>query len=95
LPFIVELGASVLTEACRRLRECQDLGHVLEISISFSARKLANNHMPEMIAQAIESHGIAAECVKVTESVRAQDIAATSEVIAGLKLPWRRGKTLP
>lgn len=86
-PLIIELGAWVFKEACRQLREWQDLGYSLEMSINVSARQLANRDLPEMMAQAIEHHGISAHCVKleVTESMLAQDVDATSKVLAGLK----------
>lgn len=86
-PLIIEMGAWVFNEACRQLREWQDHGHSLKMSINVSARQLANRDMPEMMAQVIERHGIAAHCVKleVTESMLAQDMDATSQVLAGLK----------
>lgn len=86
-PLIIEMGAWVFNEACRQLREWQDRGHSLKMSINVSARQLANRDMPEMMAQAIARHGIHAYSVKleVTESMLAQDVDATSQVLAGLK----------
>jgi len=86
-PLIIEMGAWVFDEACRQLRQWQDLGHTLKMSINVSARQLASRDMPEMMAQAVKRHGISAHCVKleVTESMLQQDFDATFQVLAGLK----------
>jgi EAL domain-containing protein (putative c-di-GMP-specific phosphodiesterase class I) len=81
------MGAWVFNEACRQLREWQDLGCSLKMSINVSPRQLASRDLPEMMAQAIMRHGVNAHCVKleVTESMLAQDFDAMSQVLAGLK----------
>jgi len=86
-PLIIEMGAWVFNEACRQLRQWQDSGYSLKMSINVSARQLANRDMPEMMAQTIQRHGVSAHCVKleVTESMLAQDFDAMSQVLAGLK----------
>ena len=86
-PLIIELGAWVFNEACRQLRQWQELGYSLKMSVNVSARQLANRDMPEMMAQAIKRHGVSAHCVKleVTESMLQQDFDTAFQVLAGLK----------
>ena len=86
-PLIIELGAWVFNEACRQLREWQDEGQSLKMSINVSARQLANHNLPEMMAQAIQRHHISPNYIKleVTESMLAQDFDATSRVLNNLK----------
>jgi len=86
-PLIIEMGAWVFNEACRQLRQWQDKGHSLQMSVNVSARQLANRDLPEMMAQAIKHHRITPHCVKleVTESMLAQDVDACSQVLADLK----------
>lgn len=86
-PLIIELGAWVFNEACRQLRQWEDLGSSLKMSINVSARQLSSRDLPEMMAQTIKHHGVSADSIKleVTESMLAQDLEATSLVLAGLK----------
>jgi diguanylate cyclase (GGDEF)-like protein/PAS domain S-box-containing protein len=86
-PLIIDLGAWAFNEACLQLHAWQERGHSLKISVNVSARQLASRDMPEMMSQTISRHDVAANCIKleVTESMLAQDVDATSQVLAGLK----------
>lgn len=86
-PLIIELGEWVFNEACRQLKQWQDNGHTLQMSINVSARQLANRDMPRMMAEAIERYGIRAQGIKleVTESMLAQDFDASAELLSELK----------
>jgi len=86
-PLIIQLGAWVFEEACRQLRCWEDEGYAIKMSINISARQLANNDFPEMMAQVIRRHGVSANSIKleVTESMLAHDVAATSKILANLR----------
>lgn len=86
-PLIIQLGAWVFEEACRQLRRWEDDGYAIKMSINVSARQLANDDFPEMMAQVIRRHGVSAKSIKleVTESMLAQDFGAMSRVLASLK----------
>jgi diguanylate cyclase (GGDEF)-like protein/PAS domain S-box-containing protein len=86
-PLIIEIGAWVFDEACRQLRQWQDRGYALSMSINVSARQLASRGTPEMMVQAVQRHDVSPHCIKleVTESMLAQDFDAMSQILAGLK----------
>jgi EAL domain-containing protein (putative c-di-GMP-specific phosphodiesterase class I) len=86
-PVINDIGAWVFDEACRQLREWQDMGHALKMSINVSARQLASRGLPEMMVSAVQKHNLDPGSVKleVTESMLAQDFDGASKVLARLK----------
>ena len=86
-PLIIHVGGWVFNEACRQLRQWNDEGFSIKMSVNVSARQLSNRDLPEMMTQAIKRHGVSAESMKleVTESMLAQDFDTMSQVLASLK----------
>ncbi|WP_312183970.1 putative bifunctional diguanylate cyclase/phosphodiesterase [Massilia timonae] len=86
-PLIIQMGKWVFDEACRQLRQWNDKGFSIKMSVNVSARQLSNRDLPEMMNQAIKRHGVSAEAMKleVTESMLAQDFDTMSQILASLK----------
>lgn len=86
-PLIIELGAWVFAEACRQLAYWQSLGNSLKISVNVSMRQLADLKLPELMERTVKAYGIHPQWLKleVTESMLAQDLNITSDVLQGLK----------
>lgn len=90
--LIVTLGAWALDEACRQLREWQDtVGNGttdrLQVSVNLSARQLADDDLPTLVAQTLARHGIPAHrlILEITESMMIHDVDATIRRLRELK----------
>ncbi len=79
--LIAPMGAWALDVACRQLREWRDLlgsEQVLQMSVNVSARQLADEAFPDMVAQTLARHGIPAGrlVLEITESMLVEDLRA-------------------
>ncbi len=63
------------------LRQTRELGHELSVSINLSAQDLAENDLPELVAQALATWDIAAPrlILEVTETTAMEDDAALAD----------------
>jgi len=69
--LILELGAWVLEEACRQVRQWQDAGLTMPpVAVNLSARQF-DAELPDRILKALERQGVAPEQIKleITESL--------------------------
>jgi diguanylate cyclase (GGDEF)-like protein len=88
--LIVPIGTWVLRESCRVAREWQRerlADRPLSVRINISARQLADEKLPAIIADVLEDTGMdpALLCLEVTESVLIEDPDASAETLAALK----------
>lgn len=89
--LVVELGAWVLNEACRQLREWHDRfpreGEPLSVSVNVSMRQACRDELVDEVREALERHGIPASSLKleITESVVMGDGETIAHVLSELK----------
>ncbi|MGE3103715.1 MAG: EAL domain-containing protein [Lysobacterales bacterium] len=80
---IVRIGAWVIREACRQLREWHDQGLRLpRIAVNISYRQFLGEELPETVAAALREFGLvgAALELEMTERVLIEDVPDTLEV---------------
>ena len=86
---ILEIGRWVLSQACRQLREWQELvaGTPFTVSINISARQLAQPDFVEEVEAIIREAGVAPTQVvlEMTETSMLHDSAATREKLQDLR----------
>ena len=85
---IIPLGAWILNEACRQHVAWREAGlGVLPISINVSAVQLKDPHLPDLLAQALHTHGVqpAAIELELTESFLMENALATIQTLEKLK----------
>jgi len=77
--LIVELGAWVLTEACRLMRRLLDEGRLLRLSVNLSARQFRQPGFERWLMDLVEAHGAdpALLTLEITESLAIDDFAVT------------------
>ncbi|WP_345433916.1 putative bifunctional diguanylate cyclase/phosphodiesterase, partial [Modestobacter marinus] len=90
--LIVTLGAWALDEACRQLRQWQDTPDTgtagqLQVSVNLSARQLADDDLPHLVAQTLARHDIAPHrlILEITESMMINDVEAAIRRLRELK----------
>jgi diguanylate cyclase (GGDEF)-like protein/PAS domain S-box-containing protein len=86
--LILPLGHLVLEQACRQARQWrEELGVELTIGVNLSARQFQQAGLGEEIREVLELSGVHPWqlCLEITESLAMDDVARTSEVLAGLK----------
>jgi diguanylate cyclase (GGDEF)-like protein len=85
-PLILKLGAWVADEACRQQARWTAMGHCLQVAINVSARQLVDPHFSALILDCVRRHGVSPHFIEleITESMLAQDLQATSEVLTQL-----------
>jgi diguanylate cyclase len=87
--LIVPLGAWALREAVRQAVIWQQLpGHdELQMSVNLSARQIAQADLVELVAEVLETSGLAPRCLEleITESVLMGDAQASIEILTALQ----------
>ncbi len=86
--MIIDVGAWVLKESCRQVREWQDKGHkVVPVSVNLSLIQFKQKDLAEMITKAAEDCGLAPKLItiEITESALMQDMEFTNLVLNKLK----------
>jgi len=85
--LILQIGAWVLQEACRKFQEWQaHLSRPLLLSVNVSARQFQSPHLVPIVARALETSGLDPRCLKLelTESVMMRDAHLVRERLAAL-----------
>lgn len=86
--LIVEMGAWVLDEACRQLREWHDQGlQGVTMAVNLSAHQLRDASLVPHVAKVLQRHGLQGSDLELelTESVAMEDPDATIEVLQELR----------
>ena len=86
--MIAAIGGWVLFEACRQLKEWQDMGFSdLTIAVNLSARQFKDTKLVETVEAAIKEAGIRPEDLEleITESIALDDITYAIDTIQRLK----------
>jgi EAL domain-containing protein (putative c-di-GMP-specific phosphodiesterase class I)/ActR/RegA family two-component response regulator len=87
--LIIQLGATVLREACRQVaawqREIPGLGQ-LGLAVNLSARELLNPGIVEQVREAVDSCGLEPSllCLEITESVLLDDAESCARSLQAL-----------
>jgi diguanylate cyclase (GGDEF)-like protein len=88
--LIVPIGTWVLREACRQAAEWnrrRPATESLSISVNLSARQLQQANLPDLVADALASTGLAGRCLtlELTESLLVNDVESTVARLGQLK----------
>jgi diguanylate cyclase (GGDEF)-like protein/PAS domain S-box-containing protein len=87
--LILPLGRWVLEEACRQMREWQDIypGVPMVVSVNLSARQFRQPDLPGQVAEVLERTGLDPHqlCLEVTESVMMDDAETATVTLRKLK----------
>jgi diguanylate cyclase (GGDEF)-like protein len=73
--LILPIGRFVFAEAIAQLARWTDAGHDLTLAVNMSANQLADDGLPDLIADLCARHGVAPQrlCVELTESTLGSD----------------------
>lgn len=84
--LIQPLGAWVIDEACRQVRQWRDEGLRMRVAINLSAHQLRHAELPQRVAAALRAHQVNPDVLtcEITESVAMEDTEATMKALAGL-----------
>ncbi|MCC6594357.1 MAG: EAL domain-containing protein [Xanthomonadales bacterium] len=85
---IVRIGAWVLEQACRQLREWHGLGLPLgHVAVNVSFRQFLGEHFERSVRNALEATGLAPESLELemTERALIEDAPATEQTLARLR----------
>jgi diguanylate cyclase (GGDEF)-like protein/PAS domain S-box-containing protein len=86
--LIEAIGTWVLEEACRQVKAWQDDGlPALRVAVNFSARQFASRNIAELVSATLKKTGVSGAQLEmeITESLLAQDMDYTLEVLHSLK----------
>lgn len=86
--MIAQIGSWVLFEACRQLREWQDMGYKdITIAVNLSARQFLDANLVETVEAAIKKAGIRPQDLEleITETIALEDITYSIDTIQRLK----------
>lgn len=85
--LIVPMGEWVLRQACRQLKQWEDAGFLVTISVNLSARQFIDSNLVDVITSVLEETKINPNHLEleITETVALQDIDYTIEIIQKIK----------
>ncbi|MBT9459796.1 MAG: EAL domain-containing protein [Burkholderiaceae bacterium] len=86
--MILGIGAWVIDEVCRQIRQWMDAGQpVLRIAVNVAARQFAAGDLDLVLGQALRRHGVPADCIEVelTESMLMERPEVTAAMLHKLK----------
>ena len=86
--LIGELGALLLTEACRQVALWQAAhGHCVPVAVNVSPLQLLDERFPQLVADALAQHRVPAALLtlEITESAAIDDLALTQRQLLRLK----------
>lgn len=86
--LIEAIGKWVLEEACRQIKAWRDEGlPPLRVAVNFSARQFAARNIRELVTETLKKTGLPGDGLEmeITESLLAQDMEYTLEVLLSLK----------
>jgi EAL domain-containing protein (putative c-di-GMP-specific phosphodiesterase class I) len=81
------ITAEVLDQALRQVRDWQDAGHALPVSVNVAARQLADVTFPDAIIAALRRHGVSPDLliIEITESALILDPDRANQVLERLR----------
>ncbi len=85
--LIVPIGRWVLDTACQQLRQWREMGlPPLRLSVNISSRQFRGKGLVEAVSQALEKHGIVAQCLEleITEGLLMDELPQTRETLHAL-----------
>ncbi len=84
---IVPVGRWIIEESCRQLREWNDAGFDIEVSINLSAVQFGDDDLIESISDALKKHDLNAEKLdfEITESLLVDDVQEAIERLTQIK----------
>jgi diguanylate cyclase (GGDEF)-like protein len=85
--LIVEVGAWVLTEACRQAAKWQRDGRALGLSVNVSALQLDTDELIDHVTEALDASGLDASAltIEITETTLMTNIEETARRLSALK----------
>jgi diguanylate cyclase len=86
--LIEEIGAWVMERALAQVRAWSDGGIApVRVCVNVSARQLAGDRLPALVASLLAKYGVAASCleIEVTESAIVHDVAAAARPLHALR----------
>ena len=85
--LILQVGAWVLSEACRQAKHWHDAGAPLHISVNLSSRQFRSDTLVDLVAQALRSSGLAPQMLELelTESLLIENVDHAIDVMHRLK----------
>lgn len=86
--LILEAGAWVLHEACRKLGELREEGHLhLRMAVNLSAKQFEAQGLVDTVKSAMKAHRVPPGCLEleITESLLMRDTERTNSTLAELK----------
>jgi diguanylate cyclase (GGDEF)-like protein len=85
--LIIPLGDWVMREACRQVKEWEEEGLEINLTVNLSAHQLRFEHLIESVAEAIMDSGLRPERVglEITESVAMNDVDLSIKMMKHIK----------
>ncbi len=87
--LIIPIGSWVLDEACRQMRQWQDLGHrQWSVAVNLSAHQFAHTDLIQTVSETLTRHGLEPSglVLEVTESTTMHDVDASAVILESLNV---------
>ncbi|GAC1606968.1 MAG: hypothetical protein NVS3B3_08610 [Aquirhabdus sp.] len=87
--LIIPIGSWVLDEACRQMREWQDMGHrQWTVAVNLSALQFTHTDLIQTVSEALTRHGLEPSglILEVTESTTMHDVDASAVILESLNV---------
>ncbi|WP_437882011.1 EAL domain-containing protein [Pseudomonas sp. LRF_L74] len=88
LGLVVKVGDWVIAEACRQMRDWQDMRiDVPKVSVNISARQFVDGQLGKRISSILREYGVQPRRLELelTESILMRDVGETMQTLVGLK----------